>query len=175
MLASFIQYEVHLALAHDFADGSLGRLTHVLIRRAVVEQIIGRIFQEILHGELNIDDIFVIGQHQRFFQHFVLHVLAVTDFHGTDLTQADNLNGFDRIRKMPARTRLGRLDIFTKTQHDTALTGIHNVETTRHPDQCNDDNDQPDTTGKPAGRLTAARIVRCAAAQLGKQSFDFLV
>ena len=82
---ALLHHVIHGAFADDFANGRFGRLQYSIVGRAVFHQVIARAFHHPLHGELYIDDVFVVGQHQRFFQHFALDVVTVTHFHAAHL------------------------------------------------------------------------------------------
>ena len=86
------------------ARGMAARLQHRIVRRAVVEQEVRRALQYVLHRELHIDDILVVGEHQRFLEHLALDVVAVADFYAAHARHVHHFGGLDRIRQVPART-----------------------------------------------------------------------
>jgi hypothetical protein len=126
-----------------------------------------------LHGKLQVDDVLVVGQHQRFFQHLALDVVAVTDFNGAHLIDVDHLARLDRPRQMPARSRLGGLGIFAEAQHHAALAGVDNVKPARHPHQHQHTDQQADQVS--AARQTARRQAITAAPFAAEQAVEALV
>jgi hypothetical protein len=90
LLAPFVQGEVHLALADHLAHGGFGGLQHGLVGIAVVEEVFLRILEEPLHGELDVDDVLVVGQHQGFLEHLVLVRTAIADLDDAHIGQLDD-------------------------------------------------------------------------------------
>jgi hypothetical protein len=65
LVALFGQGRVHLHLADHFAHRRLGGLHHRFLRVLALEQPGARVAQAVLHGELDLDDVLVLGQHGR--------------------------------------------------------------------------------------------------------------
>ena len=70
-ISPLVKHEVHAALADDFAHRGLRGLRHGLVGETVVEDVVLRAVEDVLNGELDIDDVLVVGEHQRFAQHLV--------------------------------------------------------------------------------------------------------
>jgi hypothetical protein len=73
--------------------------------RVVVEQPGNGVGQPVLHGVLHVDDALVLSEHQRLFEHLVLHVAAVADLDLAQLLHVDQLvpsTGYGRRQVKPA-------------------------------------------------------------------------
>jgi hypothetical protein len=145
--ASLVEHVVHLALADDLAHGGLGGLLDGLVRIPVGEQVVFRILEGVLHGELQVDDVLVVGEHQRLGQHLGLDAVLEAHFHGTDLFHVDHFHGLHRIGQMPARAGHGGLGVFAEAQHDAALAGIDDIEAGGQPDQHGQADEQAGAAG----------------------------
>jgi hypothetical protein len=164
--AALVEHVVHLALADDLAHGGLGRLLDGLVRIPVGEEVVFRILQGVLHGELQVDDVFVVGQHERLGQHLGLDAVLEAHFHGAYLLHVDHFHGLDRIGQMPARAGHGGFGVFTETQHDTALAGIDDIEAGGQPDQDGQADEQAGAAGDielAAAADTRRRLVAATA------------
>ncbi len=124
LLASFIQHEVHFALADDFADRGFRHATDIILGVTVVEQRVFDILQVVLDGKLQIDNVFVIGQHQRFAQLLATRRAAlgssVADFNSPHLLHVDDSHALDGERNVPARAGHGGFDMFAELENDAA-------------------------------------------------------
>ena len=101
---------------------------------------LGEVGRYKINRKLNVDDVFVIRQHQRFAQFLVtgrtaLSCAAITNLERTHLLHVDHRHALDRIRHMPARTRHGGFHMLAEAQHQATRPLIDNIETRRHPDQ----------------------------------------
>jgi len=153
-------------------------LQHRFFRSTVNEEKILRVFQDVLNGELQIDDVLIVRQHQRFPQHLALDVAAVADFNGAHLIDVDDFTRLDRPRQMPARTRLGGLDILAETQHHAPLAGIDDVKPACHPDQrqhANQQTDQIAAARQAFGRETPSAATAATGVLLAEQTIEALV
>ncbi len=172
--AALVEHEVHRVLADDFAYRGFRRLQHAVFGRAVLEQIFLRVLHHVLHGKLDVDDVGVIGEHQRFLGHLALAAVARSDFDRAHLRQIDDFRGLDRIRQMPVRSRLRFLDKLAEAQHHAALARIDDIKAAREPHQDN----QPDQDAGAAAELResgAARRATAAAALAPEQRTDLLI
>ena len=142
LLAAFVEHEVHLALADDLANRRFRHLHHRFIRHAVVEDVIDRILENVLDGKLDVDDVFVIGQHQRFFQHLVALAAAIADFERAHAGNIDQLMRLNRVRQTPAQAGLSAFLVAAELQHQAALRGIDDVKTAGEPEQQHDGNQE---------------------------------
>ncbi len=133
LLAPLVQHEVHLARSDHLAKRGLGRLQYGLIRLLVVEQVSERVLQRVLHGELDVDDVLVIGEHQRFLQHLGLDGIAVADLDRAHLGQVDDFVRLDRIRQAPAQARAGEIGLLAESEHHAALLLIDGIKAARQP------------------------------------------
>ena len=155
---TFIEHEVHLALANNFTNGCFGHLFDRLFLLAIIEDPIRRIFEAILNSELDVNDIFVVGQHQSFACEFVAHIAAITHLDSTDLGDIDGLMRLNRIRPAPIETGGSRMTELAKGQDNTRLTFLHNEKSTDKPQEKNHhgDNTRADTcTSRVAWRAAA--------------------
>ena len=109
------QDEVQFALADDFTHHTLGDLAQGARRREHVKQIIGGAADAPLHGDFDIHDILVLGQHQRLVGN------------GTDLADIDLVNGLDRARQAEAEARFQRADVLAEPEHDPAFLLVDQV------------------------------------------------
>ena len=148
------EQEIHLVFPHHLANCRLCRLHHRLVGIPVIEQVVLRILDYVLHGELDVDDVLVVRDHQGLILHFVLDVVvAVTDFDGSNPSHIDDLDGLNRPRQVPARTRIRSRTELSETQHDSLLAGLDNVETAEQPTK----EDQNKQQTQPATHLASCR------------------
>ena len=119
-----------------------------IIRVAVIEQVLLRILQKPLDCKLDIDDIFIIGQHERFFEHPILVRAAIAHLDNAHIGQANDFVCLNRIGQTPTQARLGRLGIAAECQDDASLRSIDDVETARQPDHQHQHNQRTDTATK---------------------------
>ena len=152
LLAAFVQREVHLALADHFADRRLGDIRDDLVGTPVVEDVVLGALQVVLDGELDVDDVLVIGQHHRFLVDLVLRRVAIADLDRLHLRELDELDGFDGKGQVPAGSGLRRLGVLAEARHDTAATFVDDVEAAGEPD----DEDQRDEHAGAAERQPRA-------------------
>src|SRR4029077_17905296 len=92
------------------------------------------------HGEIDVDDVLVAGEHQAFFRH-VAHGGAaaeiVDDAHAdvdlADLQRLRRQRGLDRIRQMVVEARLDLADFLAEAEHDTHLVRLDTEKTGNAP------------------------------------------
>ena len=113
---------------------------------ADVEQIGLRVLDHPEDGKVDVDDVFVAGQHQRFFRHLarccaarVGPRLAVADLGPVDAGHARPQHRLDRGRQVVVEAGLGRPVVGAEAQHDPDLVGQHAVEAARQPDADDDE------------------------------------
>ena len=100
----------------------------------VVEEVVLGALEVVLHRELDVDDVLVVGQHQRFLVDLVLRRVAVADLDGPHLREVDELDRLDRERQVPARARLRGLGVLAEARDDAAAAFVDDVEAAREPD-----------------------------------------
>ena len=139
------------------------------LRQAVLEKISHRILQDVLHRELDIDDVLVVGQHQCFLEHLVAFRTAIADLDRAYACQVDQFVRVDRIRQAPLQARICRFDKLAETQHDTTLACIDDVQAAGQPDDDDQAEHHADATAELARRhgrtAFATAVVRLAAEQ----------
>ena len=105
--------------------------------------------EAVLHRQLHIDDVFVLGQHGG--------ILG----HRANAGDVDHFHGVDRPRHMPAQARLIGLNMLTKSQHHAALLFIDHIEAGQAPEH---DQRADQQQHQPAGNAAAAARRRQAGA-----------
>jgi len=164
---AFLEYEVHFALADDFAYHAFGHLLEHGIGITHVEQVALRVAHLVLHRQLDVDDVLVLGQHQRLARHRH-HALsggagAVADFDETALFDVDDFNLLDRIGYVPVRPRRCGFRIGAESQHHTLLAGVDDIDARKHPDQGDNAGNHPETREARAATTAAAAVTALAA------------
>ncbi|MNS68741.1 hypothetical protein D3C72_1020280 [compost metagenome] len=165
LFAALVQHEVHLAAADHFADRRFGDLAQGVFLVARVEQPRHGIFQGVLHRELDVDDVFIVRQHQRFAGLLVAQRLAVTHFHRAHLRHVDGFVGLERVRPAPVETGRRGVAVLAEREHDAVLALLHDERAAGEPDE---DGDHADHAGGDAGalhvgtRTTATAVVIAA-------------
>src|SRR2546427_11365000 len=96
LLAAFVEHEVHFALADDLPERAFRSLQHRVFRAAVGKQVVHRILQNVLDRELDIGDVFVVRQHERFAQDLGLDIVAIAHLDGAHPGQIDDLVALNR-------------------------------------------------------------------------------
>jgi len=133
--APFVECEVHLAVAGNLAHRRLRDLCDDVIGLARVERIVGGALQVVLDRKLDIDDVFVVSQEQRFLGDLVPGIaVAIADLDGFHLREIDDLDRLDRERQMPPRSRRRGLGIFAEAGDDAAPAFVDDIEAARQPD-----------------------------------------
>ena len=114
------------------------------------------------HGEIDVDDVLVAGQHQAFFRH-VAHGAAAprrivdqrhADRDGGDAQRLRQQHGLDRIRQMIVQARLHGAHMLAEAQHDAELFRLDAEEAGQAPDRQRADQDQRDAH---AAEMTAGQ------------------
>ena len=90
LVTTFIQHEIHFLAPDNFTDSRLGHLSDHVFLIAIVEHPVSRIFQPVLDRKLDIDDIFIVRQHQRLVELLVAKIVAIPDLDGTYLRNIDD-------------------------------------------------------------------------------------
>ena len=122
---------------------------------------ISRVAHDVLHGELQVDDVLVVGQHQRFLEHARLDVVAIADLERADLREIDDLVRLDRPRHAPAQPGARLLRELAERQHDAALALDDDVEAACEPHREDDARKQARTA--EAGPGNARRLAASTA------------
>src|SRR5712671_590640 len=148
-------------LADHLAHCALGGGFDSRVRRPNVEEIGPSVLDDPENGEVDVDDILVTGEHQRFFGHLAgprpagyrTLGVAVADLGPVDTGHARRQHLLDRARKMVIEAGLGRPVVGAKAQHDPDFVGQHAVDPARQP--YDEDRDRDD--GDPGPGTKAAR------------------
>jgi len=80
-------------------------------------------------GKLDIDDVFIVGQHQGFFKPLVFQGGTITDFNGTDLRDIDDFMALDGPWFSPVETRSGKMAEAPECHDDTGLSFLNDKKT----------------------------------------------
>ena len=173
------QSRVHAQLANHLAYRSLGCLHHCIRRILALEQKGAGITQAVLDGELDLDDVFVFGQHRRLAQSGGLDHGVAAHIHGTYLRNKYQFVALDRIRQAPVEAGRFCPLVFTELRDDRLLPLVDDEEPGAQPDQDGDCSDQPSPqTGAFHVRLKSAGAATPAAtgiATAAKQAAEFAV
>ena len=146
------QDRLDVGLADDLAHRAFGHRLHGAFGILDVEEEVGRALRldAPQHGEVDVDDVLVAGQHQAFLRH-VAHGAAAprgivdqghADGNGGDAQRLRQQHGLDRIRQVIVQAGLGVADIFAEAQHDAELFRLHAIEAGHAPDRDRADHDQ---------------------------------
>ena len=154
---AFEEDAVHCLAADDLAHGGLGGLRHGEVGLADAEDVVARAvarLDAVLDGELHVDDVLVVGEHQGFAQ--TVGAAGKADFGRANARDVDDLHVLNRHREMPAEAGGGRLGIATERGHDAALAFGHDVEARGAPGENRQAHDHGHADARPlrpAGRL----------------------
>ena len=177
LFAALVEDEVHLALADDLAHRGLGRLDHRLVGFARIEQIVLGIVQDVLHRELDVDDVLVVGEHQRFVEDGIACRAAIADLDCPHAGEIHQLVVLDRIGHAPAQARLGGLGVAAEAHLDPALAGIDDVEAAGRPDRQAEHHQHADAAAEEleieAGAAAAIAAALAAGALLAEKRAPF--
>jgi hypothetical protein len=92
-------------------------------------------------AKLDVDDVFVVGQHQRLGALLVAHVVAVADFGRAHLRDVDGFVGLDRCRPAPVEAGAGGVGKAAEGGDHADLTFLHDEGAAGEPDQQGDEAD----------------------------------
>jgi len=140
-----------------------------VVGMAVVEEILHRVLEDVLDGELDIDDVFVIGEHQGLFQHLVALGAAIADFDGAHPRHIHQFVGLEGVRQAPSEARFGGFFELAELKHDAALGLVDDVEAGGQPDEQDENGQEADAAAQEAGievHLGHATVVAAIAAAL---------
>src|SRR5580700_2889600 len=145
-------------LADDFAHRTLGCRFHGAFRIADIEQVGLRVLDEPEDGEVDVDDVFITGQHQRLFRQIATRAGpgyrplagAKPDLGTVDAGDARTQHALDRRRQVIVQAGLGGAVIRPKTEHHANLVGQDTVDPACQPQHDDGDNDDRDA-GAHAG------------------------
>jgi hypothetical protein len=139
-----------------------------LVRALGVEQPLARVAHDVLHGELQVDDVLVVREHQRFLEHARLDVVAVADFQRPHLREVDDLVRLHRPGQPPVQSRSGLRGELAERQHDAALSFHDDVEPAGEPHREHDSREQPGAA-QARSREEARRLAAASAAAPAEQ------
>ena len=172
LLAALVQHEVHLAPCRRPRGSPSARLKRDdQVGLADVEEVVLGALEVVLDRELDVDDVLVVGQHQRFLVDLVLRRVAVADLDRLHLREVDELDRLDRERQVPARAGLRGLGVLAEARDDAAAAFVDDVEAAREPDdqhQRDEDADAGERQLRAACRRRRPVAVAGAAAPCGR-------
>src|SRR5690606_19030145 len=117
-----VEHAVDPRTADHLAHGRLPGLAHDLARlpaEVVVEEVVARRADPVLHRELHVDDALVARQHERLAQVLVARIATVADLDRAQLLRAHQLVHLDRERQPPGQAgAVDLLDHLAEAQHD---------------------------------------------------------
>jgi len=95
------------------------------------------IFNVVLNSKLNINNIFIFSEHQRFLRNcrelIRSSISAIAHFNRPDLLDIDDFNRLYRVGCMPSQPRFGYLFIVPKSEFYTLFALFDHVKTRRDP------------------------------------------
>src|SRR6185295_5191637 len=134
---------------------------HRLLRVLALEQPGARVVQAVLHGELDLDDVLVLGQHRRFLEAGGADHVVAADVDRADLRHVDDLVALDRVRQPPVEAGAHGGAVASEARDDRLLAFLHDEDAGAHPDHHHHDRDQ---AGAHPGALHVGLEVAVAAA-----------
>ena len=139
------EHKIHFVFTDDFAYCTFRRLAQSDIRIYDIEKIITSVLDLVLHGKLYINDVFILGKHERFTLYPCRRLAAsagttVANRGITDSLDIDNLYTLGEPR-IPMQARHGGLVVLTELQYDTAFAFINNIKTGQAIDDRSDNED----------------------------------
>ena len=139
LLPARLEHEVELALPDHLADGALADLAERLLGIAHVEGELDRVGAPVLHGEVDVHERLVLGQHAR----------AVGE--APELGHVDHGAPVDRPRQAHVEPARRRLDVLAEARDHRALGGLVQVEAPEQ-DPDGDEADRERARGRSRGR-----------------------
>ena len=180
LVALFGERGVHFHFANHFANRRFSRLHHGFAGVFAFEQVGACIAQAVLHGKLDIDDVFIGGQHGRLAQAGGLEHVVAANVHRTDLCGGYRLMALYRIGQAPVETGTHRGLVTTKLRNHRLLALLHDEEAGSQPDHEHDGRDHPGAQTRvfhirrAHGTAAIARPLRPAWAAT-EQAIDFFI
>ena len=132
-LLAFKKHRVHGLAANHFTHSRFGGVKHAAVRVATAEKIIlgGMRLDAVLHVEHDVNDVFVVGEHQSFLQ--TLRRTAHADFGFTHTRNIDNFDILHRPRQTPVDARRAVLGVLAKRRHHADLAFGNDVDAAGKP------------------------------------------
>ena len=148
------QDRLNFRAADHLAHRAFGHRLHGALGILDVEEIIADAvgLDPPQHGEIDIDDVLVAGQHQAFFRH-VAHGAAAprrivdqrhADRDGGDAQRLRQQHGLDRIGQMIVQAGLHGAHMLAEAQHDAEFFRLHAEKSGQSPDRQRADQHQRD-------------------------------
>jgi hypothetical protein len=128
----------------------------------------------ILDRELDIGDVFVVRQHERFAQDLGFDVVAIAHLDGAHPGQIDDLVALNGIGEAPVQPRGGHLRELAESEYHPPLTFHDDVETAREPSDQHCQGDQARSAAQLPGTRRFTGIPPSAAAP-AEQAVQLLV
>ena len=132
-LLAFKEHRVHGLAADDFAHGRFGSVKYAAVRIAAAEKEVlgGMRLDAVLNVEHHVDDVFIVGKHQRFLK--TLRRAAHTDL---GLAHTRNVDDFDVLHgpgHAPVNAGCAVLRVLAECRHHTDLTFGNDVDAAGKP------------------------------------------
>jgi hypothetical protein len=169
------QDRLNVGASDHFAHGAFCHRLHRAFGLLDVEQIIAHAVRLDLpqHGEIDVDDVFVAGEHKALFRHVARGAAAaeiLDDAHAdVDLVDAQRLgreHRLDRIRQVIVQPGLHLAHIFPEAQHHAEFVGVDTEEARGAPDGDCGERDQDDPLAAETARQDRTQPVLAAAQKL---------
>ncbi len=144
LVALLGQRGIHAHLADDLAHGRLGHLDHGFTGVAAFEQPGPGIVQAVLDGELDLDDVLVLGEHGGLAQAGTLDDAVTADVGGADLGDEHQFVPLDGVRQAPVEAGVDRGLVLAELGDDGLLPFLDDEEAGAQPDQHGHRGDQAD-------------------------------
>lgn len=125
---------LHFRLSDNFAQNRLGGDLNGDVRAAHVEEVVFGIFDAPDNSQVNVNDVFVAGQHVAFGERVA--AAAVSGFADGDasfLSDADFFDAFNRVGQMVVQAGIGRVGISAETQNDALFAGLNLIKARKQP------------------------------------------
>src|SRR5581483_4144220 len=165
--------------ADHLADRAFGHRLHQVVRIAHGEQVLLCVVDLPEHGEVDVDDVLIPGQHQAFRGHVAPAAVgvvaarrAVADFGAVDAGDGGQQDLLDRPGQVPVQAGVGAVAVGAETQHDAEFVRLHAVEAAGEPQQDDGDADQQQRPAAGEAHAGAAAATADDAADGGLQAGD---
>src|SRR6185437_12667119 len=138
----------------DLAHGTFSRDLHRAVGVTNVEQVILGVVDQPEDGEVDVDDVLVASQHQRFLGHLkLLTFAAVADLDAVDARHLGDQHALERRRQVIVESGRGVPVIGAETQHHAEFIGIDDIDAAGEPEHDHRGDDDEDA-------LAAAGLAR---------------
>ena len=144
LVAFLSQGRVHPHFAHHLTDRGFSRLDHRFGGVAAFEEVSTCIVQSVLNGKLDLNNVFVFGEHGRLTQARGLDDVVTANVNRPDLGHKNQLVTLNRVRHAPIETSADSRVVFAKLCDHSLLTFLHNEKARGQPNQQGPTQNHPD-------------------------------